>query len=84
MASLEDFSSTAEWQSQRIRCGLTEQDVAQALVLSIAQVRGIESGSRQAFHNEGFYQRAAARYRAWLTQRLEPDRKSTRLNSSHT
>ena len=71
------FADPAAFVSDNLRArreslGLSESEVAHALVLSVAQVRGIETGSITPFYNEGFYQRAKAKYVALLNARRAP------------
>jgi len=54
--------SPQQMKAHRESQGLTETEVADALLFSVAQVRGIESGSARPFYNEGFYNRARAKY----------------------
>ena len=54
--------SPQQMKAHRESLGLTETEVADLLLFSIAQVRGIESGSTRPFYNEGFYNRARAKY----------------------
>lgn len=54
--------SPQQMKARRELLGLTEAEVADALLLSVAQVRGVECGSVQPFYNEGFYDRARAKY----------------------
>ena len=60
--------------ARRQSLGLSESDVADALVLSVAQVRGIERGELQPFYNERFYLRARAKYITLLTTYSTPAR----------
>jgi transcriptional regulator with XRE-family HTH domain len=60
--------------TRRESLGLSESDGGQALMLSVAQVRGIETGSIRPFYNEGFYERAKARYVALLNARRALER----------
>ena len=46
--------------------------VGDALLLSVAQVHGIETGSAKAFYNDRFYSRAKASYIALLTTQRTP------------
>jgi|GEM_PF-4201790 len=57
-----------EFREQRQELGLSEQAVADALLLSLAQVRGLETGAATPFYNEVFYQRARAKYVAMLNK----------------
>lgn len=54
--------SPQQMKAHRESLGLTETEVADALLFSVAQVRGVESGSARPFYNEGFYNRAKAKY----------------------
>jgi restriction endonuclease Mrr len=54
--------SPQQMKAYRESLGLTETEVADALLFSVAQVRGVESGSPRPFYNEGFYNRARAKY----------------------
>ena len=56
---------------RRTRCGLTERDVAHALLLSPAQVRAIEAGSLKPFYGQSYYDRARVKYLALLDKHLE-------------
>lgn len=50
----------------RIRLGWTERDVADRLLLSIAQVRALETGGTGPFHNLRFLERARDKFIALL------------------
>lgn len=60
-------SAPNDLKNHRLRLGLTEEQVGERLLLSVAQVRGIESGSVTPFYNEGFYERARDKYVGFLT-----------------
>jgi len=66
---LGDLSESSPEQMRQLResLGLGVNTVAEALLLSVAQVRDLESGSARAFYNEGFYQRAKSKYVALLS-----------------
>jgi hypothetical protein len=65
--------------SQRVHAGLSQTDVASALLLSVAQVHGLETGLLQPFHNKRFYERARAKYITLLLTRPAPSRHSPSL-----
>lgn len=65
----------------RKHLGLSKTDVADALLLSVAQVHGLESGSFSPFYNQGFYERARGKYVALLTARHAPSRQPRSLKS---
>lgn len=46
--------------------GLSKTDVANALLLSTAQIDGIEQGCQRPFYNEQFYRQCADKYAAYL------------------
>jgi len=50
----------------RTALGLSIDDVADRLLLSRKQVRGLESNSAAAFYNQGFFERARDKYSAFL------------------
>lgn len=50
-------------------CGLSVETVAERLLLSPSQVRGLESGSPKPFYSQDFFQRAQRRYARLLSQR---------------
>ena len=52
--------------SRRERLNLAIPDVANRLLLSQLQVRGLEAGDVKAFYNEAFYNQALQRYRVLL------------------
>ena len=56
---------------QRRLLSLTVEAVAERLLLSTSQVRGLESNSAAAFYNLRFFERAHERYRALLERRDE-------------
>jgi transcriptional regulator with XRE-family HTH domain len=66
--------SPEQLRARRASLRLTETDVADTLLLSVAQVRGIERGELQPFYNEGFYLRARAKYITLLTTYSTPAR----------
>jgi transcriptional regulator with XRE-family HTH domain len=66
--------SPEQMSARRKSLQLTETDVADLLLLSVAQVRGIERGVIQPFYNEGFYLRARAKYITLLTTYPTPAR----------
>ena len=68
--------SPDELKEQRLTLGLSERMVADTLLLSQAQVRGLETGVLTSFHNEGFYQRARTKYIALLTKTRDARRPS--------
>ena len=53
--------------------GVTTDEVARALLLSIRQVHALESGDVSAFHSSWFFERALRRYDALLG--CAPDRR---------
>jgi len=67
---LEAWASTLS-EARRSR-GLDLTQTARELVLSPAQIRGIESASLGAFHGEGYYLRAVEKYAKFLQVELTP------------
>lgn len=51
----------------RIERGLDLQSVARALIMSVAQIRGIESAEQAAFHNSSFFLRGIEKYAHYLS-----------------
>jgi transcriptional regulator with XRE-family HTH domain len=54
---------------KRTALGLSIDDVADRLLLSRSQVRGLESNSVAAFYSQRFFERANATYAAFLDSR---------------
>ncbi|UOD51132.1 helix-turn-helix domain-containing protein [Orrella daihaiensis] len=69
-------------QRARIDAGLERSGLAQALMLSSAQLQGLESGSLSAFHGPGYYIRAVEKYARHLNIQLEPPVTELRLTDS--
>jgi len=55
---------------RRTALELSIDDVADRLLLSRSQVRGLESNSVAAFYNQGFFERARDKYSAFLDSRI--------------
>ncbi|MBM3809144.1 MAG: hypothetical protein FJW22_13245 [Acidimicrobiia bacterium] len=66
--------SPDQLRSWRKHMELSETDVADALLLSVAQVRGLESGSFSPFYNQSFYERARGKYITLLSAHRAPSR----------
>lgn len=75
-----------QWADQlkraRTDAGLELGSLAQTLMLSGAQLRGIESASISAFHGPGYYLRAVEKYARHLNITLEPPVTELRLTDS--
>lgn len=69
-------------QRARIDAGLERSGLAQSLMLSSAQLQGLESGSLSAFHGPGYYIRAVEKYARHLNIKLEPPVTELRLTDS--
>lgn len=70
-----------QMKARRESLGLSEADVADALLLSVAQVRGIEAGSAKPFYNEGFYGRARSKYTNFLATGIRRTKKASAQES---
>lgn len=57
----------------RIEQGLDLGTLARELMLSLAQIRGIEAGQTNAFHAQNYYLRGVQRYAERLQITLDPD-----------
>lgn len=68
---LETWAQTLA-QARRAQ-GLDLNTLARELMLSLAQIRGIEAGSTDAFHAQNYYLRGVQRYAERLQIRLDPD-----------
>ncbi|MFW8567155.1 helix-turn-helix domain-containing protein [Orrella sp. 11846] len=56
----------------RVEQSLSIEDLSRELLLSIAQLRGIEAGNGNAFHGDYYYLRGVAKYADRLSVELEP------------
>lgn len=75
-----------QWAEQlkqaRTEAGIEINGITQALMLSSAQLRGIENGSASAFHGPGYYLRAVEKYAQHLNVTLDPPVTELRLTDS--
>lgn len=66
----------------RVAAKVDVSSLAQTLMLSRAQLRGLEAGSLAAFHGPGYYLRALEKYANHLGITLEPSITELRLSDS--
>ena len=77
------FEQWAQQLSQaRQAHGLNVSELSRELLLSPAQLRGLESGSMAAFHGTGYYLRAIEKYAQHLDVTLEPAVQALELTDS--